>query len=152
MAGVGSKETADLAKRVILQGLAEGLTVEAACGQAGKSVKTYEYYRKTDKGFSALVGRTRLGAKTKNFIEADVHDISFAEFRERFLHQKTFPHQQNLIDVIEGKEPSWLHPSMKYEKGAANNRILINIPPNHAKSITVTVDYVTWKKIGRAHV
>ena len=30
-------------------------------------------------------------------------------------------------------------------KGAANNRILINIPPNHAKSITITVDYVTWK-------
>ena len=145
MAGVGSKETADLAKRVILQGLAEGLTVEAACGQAGKSVKTYEYYRKTDKGFSALVDRTRLGAKTKNFIEADVHDISFEEFRQRFLHQRTFPHQQNLVDVIEGKEPSWLHPSMKYEKGAANNRILINIPPNHAKSITVTVDYVTWK-------
>ena len=140
-----SETTADLAKRVILQCLAEGTTVEAACSQAGKSIKTYEYYRKTDKGFAALADRARLGAKTKNFIEADVHDISFAEFRERFLHQKTFPHQQNLIDVIEGKEPGWLHPSMKYEKGAANNRILINIPPNHAKSITVTVDYVTWK-------
>jgi len=34
---------------------------------------------------------------------------------------------------------------MKYEKGIADNRILINIPPNHAKSITITVDYVTWK-------
>jgi hypothetical protein len=34
---------------------------------------------------------------------------------------------------------------MKFEKGIANNRILINIPPNHAKSITITVDYVTWQ-------
>ena len=34
---------------------------------------------------------------------------------------------------------------MKYEKGIADNRILINIPPNHAKSMTITVDYVTWK-------
>ena len=34
---------------------------------------------------------------------------------------------------------------MKYEKGVGENRILLNIPPNHAKSITITVDYVTWK-------
>jgi hypothetical protein len=32
---------------------------------------------------------------------------------------------------------------MKYEKGLANNRILINIPPNHAKSMSITVEYVT---------
>jgi hypothetical protein len=25
------------------------------------------------------------------------------------------------------------------------NRILVNIPPNHAKSMTVTIDYVTWQ-------
>jgi hypothetical protein len=89
--------------------------------------------------------RTRLGLKDKNFASSDVHDLDFAEFRQRYLHSKTFPHQQNLIDVIEGREPGWLHPSMKYEKGLANNRILLNIPPNHAKSMTVTVDYVTWQ-------
>jgi hypothetical protein len=63
----------------------------------------------------------------------------------RYLHSQTFAHQQNLIDVIEGREPSWLHPSMKYEPGLASNRILVNIPPNHAKSMTVTIDYVTWQ-------
>ena len=145
MASAGSKDTADLAKRVILASVAQGLTIERACAEAGKSIKTYEYYRRTDKVFADKVDRTRLGLQSKNFAESDIHDITFADFRERFLHQKTFPHQQNLIDVIEGQEPGWLHPSMKYEKGAANNRILINIPPNHAKSITVTVDYVTWK-------
>ena len=119
--------------------------MEKACAQAGKSIKTYEYYRSSDKGFSALADRARLGAKTKNFIEADVHDISYKDFCERFLHHKVFAHQQNLVDVIEGREPGWLHPSMKYEKGIASNRILINIPPNHAKSISITVDYVTWK-------
>ena len=125
--------------------MAEGMTVEKACQQAGKSVKTYDYYRRSDKKFAELADRTRLGAKTKSFESADVHDIGFAEFRERFLHSKTFAHQQNLIDVIEGREPGWLHPAMKYEKGIASNRILINIPPNHAKSITVTVDYVTYR-------
>jgi hypothetical protein len=34
---------------------------------------------------------------------------------------------------------------MKYEPGLANNRILLNIPPNHAKSMTITIDYVTWQ-------
>ena len=137
--------SADIAKRIILGAVAEGMTVEAATASAGKSIKTYEYYRRTDKIFSDKVDRTRLGLKDKAFASGDVHDITFAEFRQRFLHSRTFEHQQNIVDVIEGREPGWLHPSMKFEKGVANNRILINIPPNHAKSMTITVDYVTWQ-------
>jgi hypothetical protein len=140
-----SEKSSDIAKRLILSGVAEGLTIEAATAASGKSYKTYEYYRRTDKVFADKMDRTRLGLKDKNFASSDVHDIDFAEFRLRYLHSRTFPHQQNLIDVIEGREPGWLHPSMKFEKGLANNRILLNIPPNHAKSMTVTVDYVTWQ-------
>ena len=140
-----TEKSSDIAKRLILSGVAEGLTIEAATSAAGKSYKTYEYYRRTDKIFADKMDRTRLGLKDKNFASSDVHDITFAEFRQRYLHSRTFPHQQNLIDVIEGRQPAWLHPSMKYEKGLANNRILLNIPPNHAKSMTVTVDYVTWQ-------
>ena len=139
--------SADIAKRIILGCVAEGMTIEAACASAGKSIKTYEYYRRTDKIFTDKVDRTRLGLKDKQFQDGDVHDLTFAEFRQKFLHSQTFPHQQNLVDMIEGREPSWLHPSMKYEKGLANNRILVNIPPNHAKSITITVDYVTWQVV-----
>lgn len=142
-----AENSADIAKRVILNCVAQGMTIEQACTSAGKSMKTYEYYRRTDKVFSDKVDRTRLGLKDKSFASADVHDITFAEFRERFLFQKTFPHQANIVDVIEGREPGWLHPSMKWEPGIADNRILINIPPNHAKSITITVDYVTWQVV-----
>jgi hypothetical protein len=140
-----AEKSSDIAKRLILSGVAEGLTIEAATAASGKSYKTYEYYRRTDKVFADKMDRTRLGLKDKNFASSDVHDLTFAEFRHRYLHSRTFPHQQNLIDVIEGREPGWLHHSMKYEKGLANNRILLNIPPNHAKSMTVTVDYVTWQ-------
>jgi len=140
-----SEKSSDIAKRLILSGVAEGLTIEAATAASGKSYKTYEYYRRSDKVFADKMDRTRLGLKDKNFASSDVHDIDFAEFRQRYLHSRTFAHQQNLIDVIEGREPGWLHPSMKFEKGLANNRILLNIPPNHAKSMTVTVDYVTWQ-------
>jgi hypothetical protein len=140
-----TEKSSDIAKRLILSGVAEGLTIEAATAAAGKSYKTYEYYRRTDKVFADKMDRTRLGLKDKNFASSDVHDLTFAEFRQRYLHSRTFAHQQNLIDVIEGREPSWLHPSMKYEPGLASNRILVNIPPNHAKSMTVTIDYVTWQ-------
>jgi hypothetical protein len=140
-----AEKSSDIAKRLILSGVAEGLTIEAATAASGKSYKTYEYYRRTDKVFADKMDRTRLGLKDKNFASSDVHDLDFAEFRSRYLHSRTFAHQQNLIDVIEGREPSWLHPSMKYEPGLASNRILINIPPNHAKSMTVTIDYVTWQ-------
>jgi hypothetical protein len=139
--------SADIAKRIILGCVAEGMTIEQACASAGKSIKTYEYYRRTDKIFTDKVDRTRLGLKDKQFQDGDVHDLTFAEFRQKFLHSQTFPHQQNLVDMIEGREPSWLHPSMKYEPGLASNRILLNIPPNHAKSITITVDYVTWQVV-----
>jgi hypothetical protein len=140
-----AEKSGDIAKRLILSGVAEGLTIEAATAASGKSYKTYEYYRRTDKVFADKMDRTRLGLKDKNFASSDVHDITFAEFRQKYLHSRTFPHQQNLIDVIEGRPPGWLHPSMKFEPGLANNRILLNIPPNHAKSMTVTVDYVTWQ-------
>jgi hypothetical protein len=140
-----SEKSSDIAKRVILAAVAEGMTVEQAVASAGRSYKSYEHYRRTDRAFADKMDRTRLGLKTKNYAEADVHDLDFAAFRQRFLHSRTFAHQQNLVDVIEGRDPSWLHPAMKYEKGLNNNRILINIPPNHAKSITITVDYVTWK-------
>ena len=56
-----AENTADIAKRVILSAMAEGMTVEKACQQAGKSVKSYEYYRRTDKKFADMADRTRLG-------------------------------------------------------------------------------------------
>jgi len=136
---------AERAKKVILQCIADGMTVEQSCKVAGKSIKTYEYYRRSDAVFKQLADRTRLGSLEKNFAEETAKDLDFVTWRKKYLKQETFPHQKNLIDVIEGREPGWFHPAMKYEKGLADNRILLNIPPNHAKSITVTVDYVTYK-------
>ena len=59
--------SADIAKRIILGCVAEGMTIDAACTSAGKSMKTYEYYRRTDKIFTDKVDRTRLGLKDKSY-------------------------------------------------------------------------------------
>jgi hypothetical protein len=56
-----AENSADIAKRIILKCVAESMTVEQACASAGKSMKTYEYYRRTDKVFADKMDRTRLG-------------------------------------------------------------------------------------------
>ncbi len=66
-----AENSADIAKRIILGCIAEGMTVDAACASAGKSMKTYEYYRRTDKVFADKMDRTRLGLKDKAFASGD---------------------------------------------------------------------------------
>ncbi|NDE71722.1 MAG: hypothetical protein EB054_03305, partial [Actinobacteria bacterium] len=53
-----TENSADIAKRIILECVAQGFTVEDACKSAGKSYKTYEYYRRTDKVFADRMDRT----------------------------------------------------------------------------------------------
>lgn len=70
--------------------------------------------------------------------------IDYATFSKEFLGLKVFPHHQSWIDVLEGREPSWLHPSMTYESGNSK-RLLVNVPPEHAKSTVMTVGYPTYR-------
>ena len=45
---------------------------------------------------------------------------------------------------MEGRDPSWAHPSMTYEPASAK-RLLINVPPEHAKSTVITVNYCVYR-------
>lgn len=45
---------------------------------------------------------------------------------------------------MEGREPRDLHPAQTYEP-AKRNRLIVNVPPFHAKSATLTMDYVTYR-------
>lgn len=137
------ESSATVAKRTILAAIAQGETVEAACKVAARTIKSYEYYRATDKVFADQVDRVRATLRGEALAAGDDAGLSFAEFRKKFLGQETFPHQQNMIDLLEGRDPQWLHPAMRYEPGL-RNRVLINIPPNHAKSMTISIDYVTY--------
>jgi hypothetical protein len=70
--------------------------------------------------------------------------IDFSTFSQEFLDSKVFPHHQSWIDVLEGREPSWLHQGMTYDKGDPQ-RLLVNVPPEHAKSTVLTVNYSTYR-------
>lgn len=68
----------------------------------------------------------------------------FAAFRKKYLGMETFAHQHQWIDLIEGREPRDLHPAITYEPGSPQH-IMINCPPEHSKTITLSIDYVTYR-------
>ena len=97
-----------------------------------------------DPNFKDKADKARLAGKGVKADLANLKDLSFEEFSEQFLDTKLFDHHNSWIDLVEGKEPRWQHPSMTYEP-AAINRILINVPPEHAKSTVLTINYVTYR-------
>jgi hypothetical protein len=135
------------AKKVVLQQIAKGATVAAAMELVNRVPKTYENWMATDKEFHAEVDRIRGNirrAERDDKPDPTIYSLSFAEWRERFLHQKTYPHQQMWIDVLEGREPDLYHPAITYVKGHSN-RVVINTPPGHSKSTVITTQYVVYK-------
>lgn len=130
-------------KAEILKLVESGHTVEDACRLTGKSAEIWKYYRRTDPAFKEagdLIRARQAGAK----VTQEDRDISFEEFSEKYLNSKLFRHQLQWIDVLEGREPRDLHPGQVYHKGDPDT-IIINTPPGHAKSTTITMNYVTYK-------
>ena len=123
-----------------------GIEVRVAISMAGRKPDVLKAWLK-DPVFSKNleIARTKGSDLMKVTLGSDNgKNIDFATFSKEFLGNEVFPHQQDWIDVLEGNEPSWLHPSMSYEK-ASKNRILINVPPEHAKSTVITVGYSTYR-------
>ena len=140
----GASLSAPDAKKRLIALIEDGVTVEDACRAVGKSVKSYEYYRASDPQFKEAIDLARVLQKRKGVVAEDDKNISFEDFRIKYLSSQTFPHQRNIISLLEDGEPAWLHPNMIYEQGF-KNYVLCNMPPEHAKSMTVSIDYVTYR-------
>lgn len=139
----GATLPAPEAKKRLIGLIEEGVTVEDACRAVGKSIKSYEYYRASDPQFKEAIDLARLLHKRKGVVAEEDKNISFEDFRLKYLNSMTFPHQRNIISLLEDGEPAWLHPNMIYEPGF-KNYVLCNMPPEHAKSMTVSIDFVTY--------
>ena len=138
-----SKEQAQ--ERVVLM-LGAGATVEEACTSAGRSRKAYENWRSESEDFrrKADAAKEKAGRLKTTSRDPGLYSLSFADWRKRFVGRETYPHQQMWIDVLEGKPPKVFHPAITYKPG--DPRLLcINTPPFHAKSTTITVEYVVYK-------
>jgi hypothetical protein len=121
------------------------MTLKDACALGDRSINTYHSYRSADPDFRSLCDVARGSAGTQT--DEDIRKAragSFEEFRSKYLGMDTFAHQLQWIDLIEGRQPRGLHPAMKYEPGSPYH-ILINCPPEHSKTITLSIDYVTYR-------
>lgn len=147
-------------KLKILELVRQGNTIDQACSIMGISPKSYEYYRKTDESFRLDMDFLREQLRRPD-VRGRVDLPPFAEFSEKYLGAKVFWHQQQWIDVLEGKtlypaafDPAdttfkfnrgELHSSQRYERGWSDQHLVINTPPAHAKSTTITMNYVTYR-------
>ena len=139
------------AKKRLVALIQDGVTVEDACRAVGKSVKSYEYYRASDPQFKEAIDLSRVIQRRKGVISDDDANITFEDFRTKYLNSMTFDHQRNITSLLEEGEPAWLHGNMTYEKGF-KNYVLVNMPPEHAKSMTVSIDYVVYRIVTNPNV
>jgi len=136
--------SAPQAKDLIVKLVTDGFSIADAVRAAHKSIKSYEYYRASDPQFKDAIDLARAVQRRRGVVSDEDKDISFEDFRLKYLNSQTFPHQRNIISLLEDGVPAWLHPSMTFEK-AFSNYVLCNMPPEHAKTMTVSIDYLTYR-------
>lgn len=143
---IRTEQANDATKRVVIESITKGFTVKEALDMGKRSYSWYATNKKKDPEFARLVEVAKAVSSRGSIGKADRIELAgeFADFRRKFLQTETWPHQQCWVDLLEGKEPSWNHPSFIFEKGR-DQRLLVNVPPNHSKSTTITIDYATWR-------
>ena len=134
----------DAIKKQVIEFLMEGYSVQKAMDAVGRSVKTYEYYRKTDPSFALQIDKVRSMTARGELQTGTVQVPEFPEFSEKYLGTQVFPHQRHWIDLLENRPPTDIHPSIIYEPGD-KDLLIVNTPPEHAKSTTITVNYALYE-------
>lgn len=133
----------DEAQAKVLTLLENGATITAAMAAVGRNDTTFRQWSMVDEEFKAKADKARLAGKGVKADLSDLKNLAYPEFSEQFLDTKLFSHQLNWLDLIEGREPRWQPTGMTYEPGDPK-RVLINVPPEHAKSTTITTNYTLY--------
>ena len=134
----------EVAKGEFLQLIRSGERVRDALRVVQRSRSWYQDQRRRDLEWAKTCDFAR--HKRLELVAENTDAVGFSEFSEKYLGVKVWPHMQNVVDLMEGRDPQWLHPSMVYEKGTSGlSRLLVNVPPNHAKSMTVSINYATYR-------
>lgn len=144
--GLGKVGTAnELHRENFVVYMQRGVAIEQALLKIGKSRSWYNVQRHDNPDWAFQVDFARKG-KTDKLMEKRRENakLPFADFCTEYLGMKLFEHQLQWVDILEGKEPRNLHPSMIYEKGEPNY-ILVNTPPEHAKTFTLSIAYPLWR-------
>lgn len=149
MAGVqgmkrGKARPQHLSQQLVLEAVSKGVSLKEALASADRSLSWYKTQRRDFPDFASQMDRLRSEAH-----EQVAHDRAegfpdFPTFSDEYLGARVFPHMLNVVDLIEGRPPRWTHPSMLFEPGE-RDLVLVNMPPEHAKSTAITMNYVTYR-------
>jgi hypothetical protein len=133
-------------KAKVISLVEQGATTHQAMTAVNKKPDTLRVWITRDSDFAEALAEAKERGESTSLasIGKDKSDLQFSEFSKIFLGQQVFPHHQDWVDLLEAREPSWLHPSMIYEP-AERHRLLVNVPPEHAKSTVITVNYSTYR-------
>ncbi|HEY6021305.1 MAG TPA: hypothetical protein VIY48_15790 [Candidatus Paceibacterota bacterium] len=130
-------------KDTILTYLRKGIPLAKALSDLGITKQAVQYYKESDKQFREDYKRLSSMETASSMIEnKEVPD--FPEFCMEYLDTKLFNHQLQWYDVLEGRPPRNLHPNQIFKQGDPG-MLIVNTPPEHAKSTTITVNYTTWR-------
>lgn len=132
------------AKTSVLEQVKSGIDPMTAAAIAEVNQKQFKDWIYRDKKFAADLEAAQAEGQIVMQATLGGGRMSFAEWSEIFLESKVFPHHQSWVDVLEGREPSWQHESMTFEPSSPK-RLLVNVPPEHAKSTVITVNYAVYR-------
>lgn len=135
------------AQERVLDMLAGGAKVEPAMRAVGRTEGTYRTWMEAADRDDPDSFRSKIRAlrEAAGFAAAGREPLpDFPEFCARYLHQPLPLHQLRVWDVMNGREPRDYHPSIRYHRGR-DSHLLINMPPEHAKSTVWTINYPTWR-------
>jgi hypothetical protein len=129
------------AQALVLDMIRDGAKVRNAMAAAGRSEALYRDWM-TEPAFRDQVRLIRHITGDKKDRRPPVPD--FPEFCARYLHQPLPQQHLRIWDVLNGRAPREMHPSIRYHRGRPNY-LLSNMPPEHAKTEVWTVQYPVWR-------
>ena len=143
----------DDAKKLALELIAAGAKVADAMRASDRGVEAYRTWMRTDAQFKASVEELRAAKADRGDAAGQLPLPDFETFCREYLQQPLHSHQLNAFDVLEGREPRNAHPSMRFQAGQRfasrkpllpTGRCIINMPPGHAKTTTLAVNYAVY--------
>lgn len=134
------------AKAEVIRCIRDGMSVVEAMTTVERAEATYKDWRKTDPKFCETVDAVREVARAarRRSGRGNVEVPDFPEFCDEYLGLPMPHHHLRIWDVLNGREPRDLHPSIRYAPGRTG-RLLVNLPPWHAKTQVWTVNYCVWR-------
>ena len=133
------------AKAKVIEFVSQGLSLDDAIARSDRKPDVMKTWRQDERFMKDLEKARLSGEKVLSITTGDAkYKIGFEQFSKEFLDSPIFPHHRSWIDILEGREPSYTHDSMVYEP-ASSKRLLLNVPPEHAKSTVITVNYCVYR-------